>query len=128
VDPISVVGLWPSCGHSEDENEDTRANKEPWQMEEENYLKAYWNWSSWCRKLVLQGACGSVLWSDRGYPLHCAKCTLIFCVYESMLSSIPNNIKEFWISSLSLLGLSLVSQVSPSQWSNIALTWGGSTS
>jgi hypothetical protein len=63
-----------------------------------------------------------------GYPSHCAKCTLIFCVYESMFSSIPNNIKEFWISSLSLLGLSLVSHVSPSQWSNIALTWGGSTS
>jgi ABC-type amino acid transport system permease subunit len=53
---------------------------------------------------------------------------LYFVVYESMLFSIPNNIKEFWISSLSLLGLSLVSQVSPSQWSNIALTWGGSTS
>ncbi len=53
---------------------------------------------------------------------------LYFAVYESMLSSIPNNIKEFWISSLSLLGLSLVSQVSPSQWSNIALTWGGLTS
>jgi hypothetical protein len=29
---------------------------------------------------------------------------------------------------LSLLGLSLLSQVSPSQWSNIALTWGGLTS
>ncbi len=53
---------------------------------------------------------------------------LYFAVYESMLSSIPNNMKEFWISSLSLLGLSLVSQVSPSQWSNIALTWGGLTS
>ncbi len=53
---------------------------------------------------------------------------LYFAVYESMLSSIPNNIKEFWISSLGLLGLSLVSQVSPSQWSNIALTWGGLTS
>jgi len=53
---------------------------------------------------------------------------LYFAVYETMLSSIPNNMKEFWISSLSLLGLSLVSQVSPSQWSNIALTWGGSTS
>ncbi len=53
---------------------------------------------------------------------------LYFAVYESMLSSIPNHIKEFWISSLSLLGLSLVSQVSPSQWSNIALTWGVLTS
>ncbi len=51
---------------------------------------------------------------------------LYFAVYESMLSSIPNNIRvlDFKLESARII----ISQVSPSQWSNIALTWGGLTS